>query len=284
MQKCDTIVALSEVPMSSEEVRPLVRWAGSKRQVVPMLRELVPEAYQRYVEPFAGSMCLCLALQPKHAAINDLNSQLVDCYKVVRRQPVKVHELAASLPSDKETYYRVRAQDVSNLNGIERAARFLYLNRNCFNGVYRTDKLGRFNVPIGRRTGALPSVECFEEFAKAVAGFSFTSGDFEAFCHKCRDGDFVYLDPPYTSSARKTTGEYGPNAFDGTDAPRLFKVLEEMDSKGVKFLLSYKSDVSLREHCEIRGWRVKEYEAKRHMAGFARYREFATELAVMNYE
>src|SRR5882762_1649630 len=128
-------------------MKSLLRWAGSKRQIVTALAKYWPGRTSRYIEPFAGSACLFFYLEPAAAILGDLNGELIRTLRAVQRYPVKISDSLKRLPKGKIAYYKLRAVDPKSLGEIEAAARFLYLNGRCFNGLYRTNSAGMFNVP-----------------------------------------------------------------------------------------------------------------------------------------
>jgi DNA adenine methylase len=147
--------------------------------------------------------------------------------------------MVAAYPATDREYYRLRQLKTATLCDTERAARFIYLNRYCFNGIYRVNRRGEFNVPRGRKTGSLPSERDYARCAKALSSARLTAYDYVRVLSRCRRGDFVYLDPPYTNPTRRHKGEYGYGTFDEADLPRFAELLEGLDAKGVNFLVSY---------------------------------------------
>lgn len=129
---------------------PVFRWAGSKRQLVPTLIANAPDDFGAYIEPFAGSACLFFALQPERAVLGDFNTALIGAYRVIATAPRAVARALSAMPTDPAFYYELRSRDAALLSRVERAARFIYLNRFSFNGVYRTNLQGGFNVPRGQ--------------------------------------------------------------------------------------------------------------------------------------
>jgi DNA adenine methylase len=261
---------------------PLLRWAGSKRQVLPELLSRVPRDFRTYFEPFAGSACLFFALHPESAVLGDINSDLLDCYKVIRQHPRLLARLARAIEVSKQQYYATRAAAVDGLGELELAARFIYLNRFCFNAVYRTDKNGRFNVPMGSRTGSIPPEYRFYRCAVALRSATLVLGDFGTAVDAATARDFVYLDPPYANSTGPRAGEYGPGCFRSVDVPRLIDTLRALDSRGVRFLLSYADCSTLRAALPA-DWKVEKLTVRRHVSGFSAFRGEVTELLVSNY-
>jgi DNA adenine methylase len=180
-----------------------------------------------------------------------------------------------------ETYYAVRALDPTQLTEIGRAARFVYLNRLCFNGVYRTNRAGEFNVPFGRNTGRLPGPAAFEACAEALRGAALRDGDFTMTTADATPGDVVYLDPPYTQHPQAAYGVYGYGAFQATDVARLVSHMDRLADCGVKVVLSYADTTSLRALLDDR-WRVSSVESFSHVAARAQSRVRRSEVLVTN--
>jgi len=149
---------MNKPKIDSIESQPLLRWAGSKRRLIPRLRSFWSHRYKRYVEPFMGSACLFFALRPARAILGDINGDLVATYHTIREHPRAVWNALQRIPVGKTSYYATRQLNPNDLSDVNKAARFIFLNRFCFNGLYRTNLQGRFNVPYApARTGSLPS-------------------------------------------------------------------------------------------------------------------------------
>src|SRR5262249_53260973 len=160
---------MDQRPSNNHESPPLFRWAGSKRQLIPELRRFWSSDIVRYIEPFAGSACLFFALRPKRAILGDVNRELIDTYREVKYRPTPVADLLDPLSRSKRTYYKLRRADPSELNAAQKAARFIYLNRFCFNGLYRTNRAGKFNVPYGTTgTGELATRDQLIQYSRAL--------------------------------------------------------------------------------------------------------------------
>lgn len=258
----------------------ILRWAGSKRLLLPELRAAVPSGYTRYLEPFAGSACLFFELEPEDAVLGDFNRDLIDAYAVIARYPKRTARRMLSWPRSSAFYYALRSTQPASLGPIGRAARFVYLNRFCFNGVFRVNRRGEFNVPRGVRTGRLPSTQRMCKAATALRAARLVAGDFEKVLRLARAGDFVYLDPPYASTSRKGYGEYGyDGCFGPPDIPRLRSALRTLDEVNATFLLSYSAERS-RELSQ--GWYTKTLTVRRHIAGFSSHRGTSREVLVSN--
>jgi DNA adenine methylase len=261
---------------------PILRWAGSKKKLLPTLMAAAPENYLRYVEPFAGSAVLYLRLDDTPALLGDINTDLIDTYETVRQHPKRVWSKVAAMSTKPDFYYELRAQDASRLGKLDRAARFVYLNRFCFNGVYRTNRQGQFNVSRGKGHLFVPEFEVFSSFADKLANASLFCGDFEAVVAQAGQGDFLYLDPPYSLEGKRDRGEYGLGTFREKDEDRLFDAVTQASDRGAQVLLSYSP--SRRMLKRLPGWKVKRLDVARNVAGFTSARRTAKEVLVSNYD
>lgn len=261
--------------------RPILRWAGSKRQLLPVLGKYWDASFERYVEPFAGSCSLFFRLSPSAALLADKNIELIEAYEILRESPDDVFDAASSLTDSEWLYLQVRALKPHQLRRVERAARFIYLNRNCFNGIYRTNRSGDFNVPFAHsRQGALPARAEFLATARLLANADLRAWDFGTTLRHCREGDFVYLDPPYVVRARRVFREYGPRPFDAEDMSRLSEHLTKLHDRGVKFVLSYADCAEARAIAQQ--WRYRRLKVRRNVAGFVAHRRHSFELLITN--
>ena len=261
--------------------RPLLRWAGSKRQLVPQLASYWSKENTRYVEPFAGSACLFFELEPPSALLGDINRELIETYEVVRSQPQDLFRALNTWKNQADEYYRVRAMDLAALDETQRAARFIYLNRFCFNGLYRTNRSGRFNVPYGgRKTGALPSLEQLLYTSDLLSNTELVAGDFSVVLGRVKVGDFVYLDPPFSVTGRRIFKEYDRATFGESDLARLRRSLTALDELGATFLLSYAD--SPEGSVLAGGFSNKKIATRRNIAGFTGNRRTFNELLVTN--
>jgi DNA adenine methylase len=260
--------------------RPIIRWAGSKRRLLPKLLACVPQAYDRYFEPFAGSACLFLALRPRKAILGDIIEELIHTYSVAREQPGEVATALFRMPRRSSYYYTLRAKVSVDLDPVARAARFIYLNRNCFNGIYRTNRSNRFNVPWGTRTGRNPSLTEFLNWATAFRGAELRCGDFEDCLSDIHKGDFIYLDPPYSCSKRPSSGEYTYDCFGDRDFQRFVELLRHAEKLEAILLLSFADDPRLRD--SFPEWHYRSVLARRDVASLAQYRLVESEVIASN--
>ena len=264
-------------------MKPFLRWAGSKRKLLPKLTAFWSSDYQRYVEPFMGSACFFFSVQPARALLGDLNKDLVATYSEIRDNPSSVWNCVSTIRATKKTYYQLRKTQPSTLTGTEAAARFLFLNRFCFNGLYRTNLKGEFNVPYAPTgTGSLPSRDDFFEYSRRLQGATLSAGDFELTLRDVRKGDFVYLDPPFAVQTRRVFREYGASIFGEDDLERLTKCLKRLDRSGAHFVVSY-ADCSEARRL-LCPWRLTRVRTSRHIAGFSSNRRHAFELLATNIQ
>lgn len=273
------MASLPPASQRSESTDPILRWAGSKRKLLVTLKACAPSRFNRYYEPFVGSGTFFFALAPRAAVLGDINHSLMEALEVLRARPVKLHRVISELPRNKRTYYRVRRS--APTQKLFRAARFIYLNRLCFNGLYRTNKQNEFNVPYGYDTGECPSLNAFRRAAACLRNAKLVTGDFETVLRLARREDFVYLDPPYVYSARKDRGEYGNGSFSCADIVRLSQALHRLDKKKVLFLLSYLDCEEVHRH--LNGWNVRRIPVQRQIASFVSRRVRVSEILVSNY-
>lgn len=232
---------------ADKSVAPVVKWVGGKRQLLSEIIPLLPERTGCYCEPFLGGGAVLFALRPETAIVNDINPELMTVYTVIRDS---VDELIASLKkhqNSSEHFYAVRDADRNReaylaMSDVERASRLIYLNKTCFNGLFRVNSAGEFNSPFGHYKNPNivnePVLRAVSEYFNA-AGISFYSEDFEKTLERVPDGGFVYLDPPYdpVSDTANFTG-YSKGGFDRGEQRRLKECCDRLTRRGVRFLLS----------------------------------------------
>jgi DNA adenine methylase len=264
----------------STPIRPFLRWAGSKRKQLSRLAPFWSSDHERYVEPFAGSACLFFKLAPKAALLGDNNRELIDTYRVVRDEPERLYRRLCRIPRDLDSYLRWRRIKPGSLDRETRALRFLYLNRNCFNGIFRTNLDGEFNVPMGTRLGEYFTRDVLLTCSQLLQRTTLVAGDFAKTLEQVRAGDFVYLDPPFAVKSRRVFKEYGRNPFDTSDIRRLSRSLTRIVKQNADFLVSY-ADCS-EARALARQWYSARLSIRRHVAGFACDRKRAYEWLISN--
>jgi len=241
----------------SAQPRAFLKWAGSKRLILPALVETLPERFARYYEPFLGGGSLFFLLRPRRAVLGDVCSELIETFKAVRDNPSAVVRYLRPLKPDKSTFYRIRAN--RSAGRFKRAAEFIYLNKTCWNGLYRVNAAGEFNVPYGLpKTNNVADFENLRACAKVLRqpGVSLRTGDFEGLVAEAARGDLVYLDPPYvTGHSNNAFIDYNEELFSWADQERLAVVAERLRRKGVHVIVSNANHSAVRRlyrHFQIR--------------------------------
>lgn len=261
-------------------VKPFLRWAGSKRQLIPKLASYWTGDYSRYVEPFAGSASLFFHIGPPSALLADINVELIHTYNQVKTNNVAVISDLRTLRKGKQRYLSLRATAPLTLSPSMRAARFIYLNRYCFNGLYRTNQKGIFNVPYsGSKTGGLP-IGLLTKCSILLKEASLVASNFEEVLAQVRPGDFVYMDPPFSVKGVRTFSEYDAATFSHDQLRILRQWLLHLDRLGVTFLVSY-ADSNEGEDLGA-GFQIERVMVRRNIAGFAANRRHATEMLIYN--
>ena len=270
-----------------KETYPIVKWVGGKRQLMFELLKNMPKSYNRYFEPFIGGGALFFELQPENAYISDMNEELINLYSVVRDN---VYDLILDLSKhevSKEYFLEIRNIDrtkkYNKLTNVQRASRFIYLNRTCFNGLYRVNSQGQFNVPFGyyknpRILDADNLLNCSELLKKT----EIICADFSEILNKVKKGDFVYFDPPYVPL--NETSSFTSYTKDGFNIDMQFKlkeVCDELDSMGVMFMLSNSDTKFVNEL--YANYEVKKVFASRQINANVDGRGKITEVLVRNY-
>ena len=267
--------------MRIEAISPFLRWAGSKRQLLPKLIPYWDDQFSRYVEPFMGSACLFFAINPPRAVLGDVNEDLMRTFSTVRSKPESVANALNKIRPGKESYYCLRKRNPGSLSDIAAAARFIFLNRYCFNGLYRTNLAGQFNVPFASKgTGQLPTLSQLIVCAEALQNAILHRGQFESTLKLVKKGDFVYLDPPFAVEKRRVFREYNQKIFGADDLQQVALELDRMHEIGATFVLSYADCAEARK--AFARWKVRRVRTRRNIAGFAIHRRHAFELIFTN--
>lgn len=259
----------------------ILRWAGSKKQIIPNLSLYWQKSgASRYVEPFAGSARLFFSINPQKALLADINQELITTYNQIKKDWSSVYSLVSSFPKNKKYFYELRSiqpDEISNLNF--RAARFIYLNRFCFNGLYRTNSLGRFNVPFGTN-GSIPPEINFKTSSKLLKKVRLVSRDFEGTLKEVTRGDFVYMDPPFSVRNKNIFTDYDSSKFGLDDINRLKRWLAKLNKSGIPFLVSYLD--SKEADMLAKGFYKNKVSVRRSIAGFTSNRRMAQEVLISN--
>ena len=269
------------------ETYPIVKWVGGKRQLMFELLKNLPKSYNRYFEPFIGGGALFFELQPDNAYISDMNEELINLYSVVRDSVDELIENLSKHEVSKEYFLEIRnidrTEEYSNLSNVERASRFIYLNRTCFNGMYRVNSKGEFNVPFGNyKNPRIIDENNLLNCSELLKETEIKCADFSEILNKVQKNDFVYFDPPYVPlNETSSFTSYTKEGFDIDMQFKLRDVCNELDSMGVKFMLS-NSDTKLVNELYA-NYEIKKVFASRQINANADGRGKISEVLVRNY-
>jgi DNA adenine methylase len=267
--------------------RPILKWVGGKTQLLEQMKPLLPRTFNRYFEPFVGGAALFFDLRTQRpdmaAFLSDVNAELVSCYTAVRDDvEAVIHALGAHV-YESDHYYKVRALKPVDLVPPQRAARTIYLNKTGYNGLYRVNRSGQFNVPFGRFTKPLfCDVENLRACARALRGVSIEHGDFSGVLKHAKRGDFVYFDPPYVPiSPTSDFTAYIPGGFGEGEQRKLAKVFAKLATRGVHAMLSNSDTPFVRELYE--GFDIQVVYASRSVNSNAARRGKLREVVVRSF-
>jgi DNA adenine methylase len=222
------------------KARPFLKWAGGKTRLLGDLRRCIPRKFVRYFEPFLGGGALFFDLQPPRACLSDSNPELIHCFQVVANQPEELIEYLETLEVTEDDYYRMRATLPEHLADVPRAGRFIYLNKTCFNGLYRVNKRGLFNTPYGRNESvSVLDPQNLRRASEALRGVQLTCSDYAAVLDSAKKGDFIYLDPPYLPIGKYSDFKrYTKDFFYEADHTALAENMRILHRRGCLVLLS----------------------------------------------
>ncbi len=224
--------------------KPVIKWVGGKRQLLNDLSSLLPKQYNRYFEPFIGGGALFFSLKHKNSFINDYNHELTNLYTCIKNNPNELIENLHKHNNSEEYYYNMRALDrdielYKKLSNIEKASRFIYLNKTGFNGLYRVNQKGQHNVPYGKyKNPKWLDEENIKACNKLLVNTEIGTGDFENIKPLIKKGDFVYFDPPYVPLNKNSFTAYTKDGFDSETQERLKDMCDFIHAKGAYFMLS----------------------------------------------
>ena len=274
------------------KAQPFLKWAGGKRQLISAIAKFIPAEYTQYYEPFIGAGAVLFYLQPSISTINDTNSELVNCYQVIRDKPKDLLELCNihRTNNSKEYYYQLREQDrQENYNcftPVERAARIIYLNKTCFNGLFRVNSSGQFNVPYGKYknpTIADPvTINAVSSYLNQ-AQVNILNSDFEQAVANAKEGAFIYLDPPYhpLSDTSSFTG-YSMNGFREAEQVRLKQLCDRLTDRGCQILASNSASPFIKNLYNDSRYEVIEVQATRAINTVSSKRGKISEMLIYN--
>ena len=273
-------------------LQPFTKWTGGKRQLLPIIKELMPETYNDYYEPFIGGGALFFDLAPERAVINDYNAELINCYQQIRNNPQELIDLLKyhQENNSKDYYLQLRSADrddrINNMSDVQRAARILYMLRVDFNGLYRVNSKNQFNVPYGSYKN--PKI-VDEELIFAISNYlnnnqiEIKTGDFEDALLDVQEGDFIYFDPPYIPlSETSAFTSYTQEGFSYEDQVRLRDTFRRLSGAGAYVMLSNSSSYLVEEL--YRDFNIHYVEATRTNGAKSSSRGKISEIIVTNYE
>lgn len=276
--------------MHNQLVQPIIKWVGGKRQLLPEINKYVPKKISTYYEPFIGGGAVLFDLQPKKAVVNDFNSELVNLYTVVKDNVDELIDDLRTHQNEEEYYYHIRGLDrteeFKNMSNVQKASRLIFLNKTCFNGLYRVNSQGYFNTPFGRYKN--PNI-VNEYVLRAVSNYfnssniKFYNGDFSECLKGIRKGAFVYFDPPYDplTETSNFTG-YTLAGFNRDDQIRLKEICDNLNTKGINFLVSNaKTDFIMDLYSD---YKIEVVGAKRSINSNGNRRGEVDEVLVRNYD
>ena len=262
------VTMLTEHP---DAVRPLIKWAGGKRRLVSEILKISPAEFGTYYEPFLGGGALFFSILPTKAVLADANCELIRMYSQIRDHPALVARSLRRLKNSEADYYRIRSMRAKSETG--RAARLIYLCSLSFNGIYRQNSKGDFNVPYGCRSHIRPgNATHIEQTSSALQGHILREGDFETTVHDAKKGDFIYFDPPYTV-AHGDNGfvRYNAHIFSWSDQQRLAVVASRLQREGCKVIVSNADHPSIRNlYTSFKSLRIERHSLMSASSAFRR--------------
>lgn len=276
---------------AERQIHPFVKWAGGKRQLLGEIQARMPESYGDYYEPFVGGGAVFFGISPRTATINDINTSLINAYCQIRDNPYSVMEQLDVLDGgqndsgDPKAYYyavrdRYNARIVSNVYDVETAALFIYINKHCFNGLYRVNAKGGFNVPYNNSKQASYTAENIIGLSQVLAGTTITNGDFESTCADAKAGDFIFFDSPYAPLKADTFEAYTKEGFSREEHIRLSRLFRELTGRGCNCMLTNHNTPFIRELYD--GFSIDVVAVRRSINSDASKRT-GTEVIITNY-
>lgn len=277
--------------MSNSNIAPFIKWAGGKRQLLAQIRAKMPESFNNYYEPFVGGGAVVFDLLPTSAVINDINKALVNAYRQICNASdeflKKLNDLDEAMWEDgKEYYYSLREHYNDKLMkeefDVELAALFVFINKHCFNGLYRVNGKGLFNVPYNNSR----SKSCNEDSIRAISAYlknvTILEGDFQAACQNAKKGDFVFIDSPYAPLNTSSFESYTKEGFDIESHKRLADLYDELTSRGCYCMLTNHNTELINELYGNKGYKMDVVSVKRMINSDATNR-VGKEVIICNY-
>ena len=277
--------------MSNSSVAPFVKWAGGKRQLIPQIRERMPEKYNDYYEPFVGGGAVIFDLLPANALINDINKALINTYRTICNEPdaflKEVNRLDNDMWEDgKKYYYSIREHYNDKLMrseyDVELAALFVFINKHCFNGLYRVNGKGLFNVPYNNSRRVSVDENVIIATSEYLRRVTIIDGDFEQACKNAKKGDFVFIDSPYAPLNPTSFESYTKEGFDIESHKRLAKLYDELTARGCYCMLTNHNTELINELYGNKDYKIDVVSVKRMINSDASNR-VGEEVIICNY-
>ena len=277
--------------MSNSNIAPFVKWAGGKRQLLSQIKERMPEKYNNYFEPFVGGGAVAFELLPEKALINDINKALINAYKQICDAPdaflKMVNNLDAEMWEDgKKYYYYLREHYNDKLMkaeyDVELAALFVFINKHCFNGLYRVNGKGLFNVPYNNSRRVSVDEGAIRDISKYLQGITIIDGDFEEACKGAKKGDFIFIDSPYAPLNPTSFESYTKEGFDIESHRRLARLYDELTERGCYCMLTNHNTELINDLYGNKGYTIDVVSVKRMINSDASNR-VGEEVIICNY-
>ena len=277
--------------MSNSSIAPFVKGAGGKRQLLTQIKERMPEKYNNYFEPFVGGGAVTFALLPENALINDINKALINAYRQICNAPEVFLKAIKKLDNEmwedgKEYYYFLREHYNDKLMktefDVELAALFVFINKHCFNGLYRVNGKGLFNVPYNNSRRVSVDENLIMEISEYLQSVKIMDGDFEVACKEAKGGDFVFIDSPYAPLNPTSFESYTKEGFDIESHKRLAKLFDELTARGCYCMLTNHNTDLINELYGNKGYRIDIVSVKRMINSDASNR-VGEEVIICNY-
>lgn len=277
--------------MSNSNLAPFVKWAGGKRQLLPQIKERMPEQFNNYYEPFVGGGAVTFELLPEKAVVNDINKSLVNAYRQICDAPDAFLEAINKLDNDmwedgKAYYYSLRELYNDKMMkaeyDVELAALFVFINKHCFNGLYRVNGKGLFNVPYNNSRKASVDEKSIREISEYLKKVTILEGDFEVACESAKEGDFVFIDSPYAPLNPTSFESYTKEGFDIESHKRLAELFDELTARGCYCMLTNHNTELINELYGNKGYRIDVVSVKRMINSDASNR-VGEEVIICNY-
>lgn len=258
-----------------------LKWAGGKKWFISHYGKLFPKTYDRYIEPFLGGGIVFFYLEPQKALLNDINKELIITYKVIKNDPNNLLEILKKMEKKhcKEYYYKIR--ETKPTEDIKIAARMIYLNHTCFNGIYRVNPRGEFNVPIGTLNNVIRDNDNYEKRSKLLKNVKFYNDDFEYIIDKAAKGDLLFCDPPYAIKEGNVFVSYNKKDFMFDDQIRLAKAIDRARKRKVKIIMTNVNHKSIKELYDKTKYKLIEVKRNCTIAGNIKGRNEYKELIII---